>query len=220
VGKLVVHRASLVSAYLAPGKWSAVDNFVDILTDEPARTPMEVFRRCEAAQALSRLGPAAHSAMPVILRTLVVPVTVDCVLALRVAAAEAVWKVGGRHDLALPFLTWALKDEYWGVSRQAAQVLGEMGSVAHDAVPDLVRLAERRYTQGRFHFEEFEQVTAAESEAGSLLGVVATSLGRCGRGVAHWREAHRVLTMLMVSQEEDARSAAERALNVLGAIGG
>ena len=122
-----------------------MDNFVNILTDEPATTAREVFRRCAAVEALSRLGPAANSAMPVILRTLVVPVAVDCGLALRVAAAEAVWKVGGRHDLALPFLAWALKDEYWGVSRTAPQALGEMGYVAHDAVPDLVRLAERRY---------------------------------------------------------------------------
>ena len=29
-----------------------MDNFVDMLTDEPARTPMEVFRRCEAAQVV------------------------------------------------------------------------------------------------------------------------------------------------------------------------
>ncbi|MCY2967727.1 MAG: HEAT repeat domain-containing protein [Planctomycetota bacterium] len=157
--------------------------------------------------------------MPVILRTLVVPVTVDCGLALRVAAAEAVWKVGGRHDLALPFLAWALKDEYWGVSRTAAQALGEMGYVAHDAVPDLVRLAERRYAHGRFHFEEFEKVTATESKAGSLLAVVATALGRCGGG-AHWREAHEMLKRLVVSHEEDVRSAATRALDDLGTIGG
>lgn len=31
----------------------AVDDYVGILTDEPARTPQEVFRRCEAAEALS-----------------------------------------------------------------------------------------------------------------------------------------------------------------------
>jgi hypothetical protein len=50
-------------------------------------------------------------------------------LALRVAAAEAVWKVGERRDLALPFLAWALNDEYWGVSRNVAQVLIGMGPV-------------------------------------------------------------------------------------------
>jgi HEAT repeat protein len=198
-----------------------VDNFADILTEEPARSPAEVFRRCEALQALSRLGPEACSAMPVILRTLVVRVTVDCGLVLRVAAAEAVWKVGGRHDLALPFLAWALKDDYWGVSRTAAQVLGEMGSVAHDAIPDLVQLAERRTARGQFYFEEFQQVTAAESaesENGSLLAIVAMALGRCGRGIAHWKEAHGALTKLMDSKEEGVRSAAVRALDDLGTI--
>ena len=193
-------------------------NFAYILTDEPVTSAAEVFRRCEVLHALSRRGPEAHFSMPAIVRTLVVSVNVDCVLALRVAAAEAAWKVGERHDLALPFLAWALTDEYWGVSLQAVQVLSEMGCVAHDAVPDLVRLAERRHARGRFHFEEFEQANAAASKADSLLAVVATALGRCGRGVEHWREARGVLTMLLASPEEDARSAAARALEVLGTI--
>jgi hypothetical protein len=198
----------------------AVNDYIGILTDEPARTPQEVFRRCQAVEALANLGPVAHAAMPALLGTLMVPVSVDCVLALRVAAAEALWKVGGRHDLALPFLAWALKDEYWGVARKAAQVLGEMGSVAHEAIPDLVRLADRRWAQGRFHFEEFEQMAGTGSEPGPLLAVVATALGRCGRGVAHWQEAHEMLTRLTACKEEDARNAAVRALEVLGTLGG
>lgn len=197
-----------------------MEQYVGILTDDPAETPQEVFRRCAAAAALARLGPAAHAAMPALLRTLVVPVSVDCVLALRVAAAEALWKVGRRHDLALPFLGWALKDEYWGVSRKAAQVLGEMGSVAHDAIPDLVRLTERRCAQGRFHFEDFEQLGGAAPEPSSLLAVAATALGRCGRGVAHRQEAHGMLTRLTTSKEEDVRTAAVRALDVLGTLSG
>jgi hypothetical protein len=196
-----------------------VEKFIGILTDEPARTPQEVFRRCEAAEALAGLSPVAYAAMPALLRTLVVPVSVDCVLALRVAAAEAVWKVGGRHELALPFLAWALKDESWGVSRKAAQVLGEMGPVAHDAIPDLVRLADRRCAHGQFHFEGFEQVAGTVSVPGSLLAVVATALGRCGRGVAHWPAAHGMLTRLSASEEDDARTAAVRALDVLGTFG-
>ncbi len=198
----------------------AVNNYTAVLTDEPARSPQEVFKRCEAAEALARLGPAAVAAMPSLLGTLVVPVSVDCGLVLRVAAAEAIWKVGGRHDLAVPFLAWALKDEYWGASRKAAQVLGEMGCVAHDAVPDLVQLANRRCAHGRFHFEEFEQIAGAVSEPGSLLAVVATALGRCGRGVAHWHEAHAMLTRLTTSEEEDARTAAVRALDLLGTLDG
>jgi hypothetical protein len=90
-----------------------------MLPEERAGSPEEVFLRCQACEALSTMGDAAYAAMPALLRMLVVPVSVDCVLVLRVAAAEAVWKVGGRHDLALPFLAWALKDDYWGVSRKA-----------------------------------------------------------------------------------------------------
>lgn len=196
----------------------AVKDYIGMLTEEPASTPQEVFRRCDAAEALARLGPSARAAMPALLGTLVVPVSVDCVLALRVAAAEAVWKVGGRHDLALPFLAWALKDEHWGVSRKAAQVLAEMGNVAHDAIPDLVRLADRRYAHGRFYFEEFERVAGSASDSGSLLAVVATALGRCGRGVAHWQEAHGMLTRLTASKEEGTRTAAVRALEDLGTL--
>src|SRR4051812_44263067 len=117
----------------------AVGDLASLLSDEPARSPDDVFRRCQAADALVDLGPDALPALPALLRTLVVPVTVDCALALRVAAAAAVWKVGGRSDAALPFLAWALKDEYWGVARRAAEVLAEIGPAA--VVPDLVRVA-------------------------------------------------------------------------------
>jgi len=191
-----------------------------MLNDEPAGTPQEVFRRCEAVEALSAMGPAAHAAMPALLRTLVVPVSVDCVLVLRVAAAEAVWKVGGRHDLALPFLAWALKDDYWGVSRKAAEMLGRMGALAHEAIPDLVRLADRRCSNGPFHFEKYEQGGSTGAEPESLLAIVATALGRCGRGVAHWQEAHGMLTRLATSAEGSVRAAAAQALDILGTISG
>ena len=52
---------------------------------------------------------------------------------------------------------------------------------------------------------EFEKGTATESKAGSLLAIVATALGRCGGGGAHWREAHEMLRRLMVSHEERQR---------------
>ena len=86
-------------------------DLVAILTDETVRTPIEVFRRCQALEQLSACGTTTIRVLPAVLRSLFVPVSTDCVLVLRVAAAEAVWKVGGRDDLALPFLAWALKDE-------------------------------------------------------------------------------------------------------------
>ena len=162
---------------------------VAILNDEIARTPEDVARR----------------------QTLLVPVSVDCVLPLRVAAAEAVWRVGGRHDLALPFLTWALKDGYWGASRQAAEVLGEMGSVAHEAVPELVMLVLRRLDHGPFHYEEFDKLSDSES----LLTVLAKTLGRCGLGSTHLREARKALSHIASSSDEAARSVAKHALGHL-----
>ncbi len=184
---------------------------VAILTDGMAGTPDDVFRRCEALERLSACGTTAVDVLPSIMRSLLVPVSVDCVLALRVAAAEAVWKVGGRHDLALPFLAWGLKDEYWGVSRKAAVVLAEMGPVAHDAVPDLVNLAERRLVRGPFHYENFGNGNDGES----LLATVATSLGRCGRGTAHLDEACRMLHRIVDCEDADASVAAQLALKEL-----
>jgi hypothetical protein len=80
-----------------------LDDYIQILTDKPVKSWEEVSGRCQAVEALARLGPAAHAAMPALLRTLVVPVSVDCGLILRVAVAEALWKVDQRRDLALPF---------------------------------------------------------------------------------------------------------------------
>lgn len=189
------------------------DVLIGSLTSAPAETPAEVFRRCQALEELASLGAEAADALPAILESLVVPVSVDCVLALRVAAAEAAWKVGGRHDLALPILAWALKDEYWGVSRKAAEVLGEMGTVAHEAVPDLVTLAERRLKNGPFYFERFEQATPQQS----LLVTVARALGNCGRGVRYRGQACDTLGQLSACPEGGVEVAAARALEGLRA---
>ena len=186
-------------------------DLVAILTDETVQTSHEVFRRCQALEQLSACGTTTINAMPAILRSLFVPVSIDCVLALRVTAAEAVWKVGGRHDLALPFLAWALKDEYWGVSRKAAEVLCEMGPVAHDAVPDLVNLADRRMDGGPFHYEDIGNA----NDDKSLLAVVAMALGNCGRGHAHVERARRVLNRIADCQEPDACAAAQHAVEQL-----
>jgi hypothetical protein len=187
------------------------EELVAILTDETAQTPQEVFRRCQALEQLSASDAPTVDALPAILRSLLVPVSVDCVLALRVAAAEAAWKVGRRHDLALPFLAWALKDEYWGASRQAAQVLAEMGPVAHDVIPDLLNLAERRLDHGPFLYEDFGDA----NHGGSLLAVIATALGNCGRGSAHVDTARRILNRIADCEDADGCTAAQQAVNQL-----
>ena len=181
-------------------------DLVAFLTDDPVQTPQEVFRRCEALEQLSSSDTVSSDAMPAIMRSLVVPVSVDCGLALRVAAAEAAWKVGGRRDLALPFLAWALKDEYWGVSRKAAEVLAEMGPDAHDAIPDLVGFAERRLEHGPFHFEKFFD----NDNSRSLLAILATAIGSCGGGIAHVDVARRMLNRMADCEDTDACAAARQ----------
>ncbi len=188
-----------------------LEELVAILTDDPAQTLEEVFRRCHALEQLSASGSATVDALPAIMRSLFVRVSVDCVLALRVAAAEAVWKVGQRHDLALPFLAWALKDEYWGVSRKAAEVLHEMGPVAHGAIPDLVNLAERRLDRGPFHYEDFGDANNEKS----LLAILAAALGSCGRGIAHVNAARRILNRIADCEDADACATAQQAIKQL-----
>jgi HEAT repeat protein len=119
-----------------------------------------------------------------------------------VAAAEAVWKVGQRRDLALPFLIYALKDEYWGVALQASQVLGEMGGSASEAIVDLIELADRRLSKGPFSFER------GERDSRPLLAVVATAIGQCGLGLKRPREVSDVLRRIATSAESEVRSAA------------
>ena len=65
-----------------------------ILTKTSVNSPQDVFRRCEALQEIAADGSKHADLLPVVIQSLTVHVSVDCVLALRVAAAAAVWKVG------------------------------------------------------------------------------------------------------------------------------
>src|SRR5438128_717854 len=132
-----------------------VDELAVALSDTTADTPWEVFRRCEAADALGEMGPAAGAAIPALVRTLSVHVTVDCVLALRVAAARALWRIGRRADLALPHLIEALEDEDWGVARTVVEALSEMGEAGRPAAAGLVALAYKRVASGPFVFGRY-----------------------------------------------------------------
>jgi HEAT repeat protein len=189
-----------------------VDRLASILVDDPARSTEEVFRRCQAADALAEIGPDALSAVPVLLRTLVVPVSVDCGLALRVAAAAAVWKVSGRSDVVLPILAWALKDDHWGVSPRAAEVLAEIGHAA--VVPDLIRIAARRLDHGPFFFESYEQITVG-AKSRSFLVILAEALGSCGRGRcdegSYALEARAMLLRMVNHEDNEVRDAALQA---------
>jgi hypothetical protein len=196
---------------------SEVERLAAALTDDPAQSPEEVFRRCRSADALAAIGPAAAPALPALLRTLVVPVGVDCVLALRVAAAAAIWRVDRNWSLAIPFLAWALKDEYWGVAPRAVEILGEIGH--HAVVPDLIRLADRRLAHGPFDFESFSG-GAEEGDRQPLLALLADALASCGQdrwdGPSYRPEALAILSRLAGSSDERVREAALRALARLG----
>jgi hypothetical protein len=198
---------------------SQVEKLASVLVDRSANSPEEVWRRCRAADALAAIGPGAAPAVPALLCTLVVPVTVDCGLALRVAAAAALWRVGRHWSVAVPFLTWALKDEYWGVAPRAVEILAEIGHAA--VVPDLIRLAERRLTHGPFHFEEFAG-TSGNAESRPLLVAVADALGNCGRGrwegPSYSSEARAALSKLAVFDDERVRDAAVRGLALLKVV--
>jgi hypothetical protein len=192
-----------------PKARSEVADLVAVLSDEPASSPLEVSRRCEALEALAALGEKAYPALPAILRALWIRVDVDNALWLRIAAAEAAWKVGGLRDLALPIIAWGLKDEYWGVARKAVMILGEMGVSAHDASPELMQVADRLLASGSLDFD----VPALDQRP--LLAEVAETLGKCGRG-RHWNAVYGTLSRIAGCNDKSVREAAESALAFLG----
>jgi len=108
--------------------------------------------------------------------------------------------------LALPFLIYALKDEYWGASLQASQVLIEMRGSASEAVVDLIELADRRLPKGPFRFENFRL------NSPPLLAVVATAIGQCDRGLERRHEVSDALLRIATSGDSDVRTAALNAL--------
>ena len=193
---------------------SDVERLIGLLPAEPLESLVAVTRCCATVESLAAMGAAADAAMPALLRILTIPVSLDCAIAVRVAAAEAVWKVGQRHDLALPILAWALKDEQWGMSEKAAKLLGEMGGIAHGTTPDLIGLADRRIAHGPFFFETFTD----REDSLSLLAVVARALGHCGYGVTYGKQTREMLTRLARSQDQDARTAAVHELQQFGAM--
>jgi HEAT repeat protein len=168
---------------------------------------MEVLRRCAAADALGMMGPAAEKAIPALERTLTIRVSVDCVLALRVAAARALWRIGQRADLALPHLMKALEDDYWGVARTAIETLTEMNVAGRPAAGTLVALAKKRIDNGPFYFEQY--VETADSGTPPLLAAIAEALGKCANDLP---ETRTVLVELTQNPDAIVRSAAERAL--------
>jgi HEAT repeat protein len=93
-------------------------------------------------EALGLIGPAAEDAVPALEKALD-----SWGRNVRVAAAEALWRITGKTDKAVPILLRIAQEKLWDrylrpVRRRAVEVLGAMGPAARDAVPVLTRLTE------------------------------------------------------------------------------
>jgi HEAT repeat protein len=93
--------------------------------------------RAIAVLGLGHLGEAAADAIPDLQRALH-----DKNPAVRLYAAQALWRVQGKPDQALPVLAAGLKDE--AAPDLAAMLLGEMGAAASPAVPALGELTRHK----------------------------------------------------------------------------
>jgi HEAT repeat protein len=93
--------------------------------------------RHEAAVLLARMGPAGRAAGPALRRAL----DGERDTAMRLALAEALWRVTGDARAAVGVCRAALKDPFLGNRVRAARVLGEMGPAAREALADLDRAA-------------------------------------------------------------------------------
>ncbi len=180
----------------------SVSELAAAFSDVPADNILEVFRRCEAADALGALGPVATPGVPALIRTLTVIVRVDCVQVLRVAVARALWRIERRADLALPHLTRALEDDYWGVARTAVETLSDMGEMAQPAASDLIALAKRRLASGPLYFEEW--LEDGPEQPAPLLAAIAAALRRCA---AEYPETQTLLAQIARDPDERVRAA-------------
>jgi hypothetical protein len=91
----------------------------------------------EAAAALGRIGRAARTTARALQRALLDEPS----LGLRIAVAEALWKVTGKTSKVIPVLIGGLKDPDHLNRVAALRVLKEMGPKAKAAVPSLKELA-------------------------------------------------------------------------------
>ena len=124
-----------------------------------------VGRIATAAQVLGHLGDRARVALPRLNELLD-----DEDVRLRVRAAGAVWKLEHQTNAVWSVLLAALQDESTyrvGARRMAAEVLGEMGPIARDAVPLLeTLLGGQRSSERQAAAEALKKITGREIATG------------------------------------------------------
>ena len=119
-----------VAAYGARGG-DAVPKLIPLLTHESADI------RRQTAKALGKIGVAAKSAIPDLIKTM----ETDKEAGVREQSAEAFGEIGPTAVEAVPSLIKALKDPDKGVRKDAARSLGQIGPGAKDALPAVKALA-------------------------------------------------------------------------------
>ncbi len=169
--------------------------------------------RERAVDALGRIGPGAHAAVPALVAMIpgsetaweiaaalgkigpeaepAVPALIELLRGStdlnRSTAAEALGNIGSRAAAAVPGLIAALADSYYITRANAAAALAKIGEAATPALPALIKALEDKETYWQ----------------------AARSLGRLGAGS---KEAEAALTALLTHPDERHREEAERAL--------
>jgi HEAT repeat protein len=95
-------------------------------------TNLDQYARKMAAERLGDMGPAARSAVPVLIQALK-----DWDFLVRHRAAEALGKIGADPETVVPALTASLGDKHPIVRAMAAESLGKFGPAAASALPTL-----------------------------------------------------------------------------------
>jgi hypothetical protein len=159
-------RASLLHAApahllrdLGPAAKAAVPTIRKVLRGGIYDTGFEY----EICQTLAAIGPAAKEATPEI-----EPLLKSSNPDVRVHSAEALWKVTGEVDAALPVLRAELtRDPRYGARALAAVLIIErMGTAAKDAIPDLRRLVESGgQSDAQLRNDALRALRAVESDA-------------------------------------------------------
>jgi HEAT repeat protein len=111
---------------IGPDARAAVPSLIELLDDQ------YVYLRLASADALGEIGPSEPSVLPALTRVMNESLDDD----LTRTAAQALGQIG---EAALPALTSALRSPDFVVRCRAAMSLGEMGSAAAAAIPDLER---------------------------------------------------------------------------------